>query len=140
MDFMLDSSQYDHIRYALDPNLGEDAVPDEVIESLAYLPAAEAYVLGRDPIAASRDGIEQEARDRAIIYKTAALLSRIIPQIRQTNMAGHTATFVHAETAAERTARLDAMATEQLDLYLLTPVNLAANAPLFVTTVSGRRG
>ena len=140
MAFLLDSSLYDDIRLALDTNLEADAIPDEIIEAVAYLPTAERYVLARDPLAASRTGVEKDARDRAIIYKTAALLSRMIPQIRQTNMAGHTATFVHAETAAERTSRLEAMASEELDTYLLTPVNLAANAPLFVTTVSGRRG
>lgn len=137
---ILPHNRFDDIRYALDPNLGEGAVPDEVILSVGYLPRAERAVRLRDPLADSRTGDEQEMLYIAVIMKTAALLSLVVPQTRQTNMAGHTATFVYSENATERTSRLNAEAEYALDSYLETLDDDVSGAFAFVTTVSGRRG
>lgn len=137
---LLPHNRFDDIRYTLDPSLGEGGVPDELILSVGYLPRAERILRLRDPLADSRTGDEQELLYIAIISKTAALLSQMFPQTRQTNMAGHTATFVYAETAAERTARLHAEADEAMSGYLDVLDDDIVGAGVFVTTVSGRRG
>lgn len=141
MAFLLPPEQYDAIRYAIDPMLDDQGIPNELIESVGYLPAAERWAKARDPLFITRSGEELELLHRGIIMKAASLISMAIPQVRQTNMAGHTATFNYAETAKERSARLAALAEMALDEYLVVSVSdLAADAPIFVTTVSGRRG
>src|SRR5215213_517260 len=85
---------------------GEDALPSAVIESVVYLGQAEAWAKALDPLWATRTGTELDSLLMAIIYRTAGILSPYVPQAKQINMAGHTATFNYAETAAERTNRL----------------------------------
>jgi hypothetical protein len=138
---ILPESRYDDIRVALDPTLGPVAMPSEVIGSFMYLGKAERWALTLDPLAETRTGAEQEALHEAIVYYTASLLSRVIPQARQVNMAGHTATFVYGETAAERTERLLGAANDAIATYLTTTEEFGLEMdPLFVTTVSGQRG
>jgi hypothetical protein len=120
--------------------LGEDAVPSDLIASDLYQGEAERWLLGLDPLAATRVGDEQEAVFRSIILRIAALLSPRLPQARQINMAGHTATFTFGETVTERTARLLTESVSALVLFLpLVEVVDSAFSPAFVTTVSGRR-
>lgn len=136
---ILPEDRYDAIRYTLDPGLDEAAVPTEIIASLAYLGAAERWALDADPLALTRTGDEQESLYAAIIYRTAGLLSPVVPQARQINMAGHNVTLNYAETAAERTSRLLGLADQMLHTYLVVENVLTINAPLFVTTAQGRR-
>jgi hypothetical protein len=136
---ILPRERFDDIRYALDPGLDEVAVDDEIIASVAYLQAAEQWVLSVDPLAASRTGGEQEYVFQAIIFRTAGLLSYAVPQARQVNMAGHNVTLNYAETPAERSARLFAMADLAIGSVVSTTETIAAFAPVFVTTVQGRR-
>lgn len=136
---ILPRDRYDDIRYALDPGLDEVAVDDDIIASVAYLVAAEQWVLSVDPLAASRIGEEQEYVHQAIIYRTAGLLSYAVPQARQVNMAGHNVTLNYAETPSERSARLFSMADIAIGFVVSTVETIAAFTPVFVTTVSGRR-
>ena len=137
---ILPRERYDDIRYTLDPGLDEVAIDDEIIASVAYLVSAERWVLSVDPLAASRTGDDLEHIYQAIIFRTAGLLSPAIPQARQVNMAGHNVTLNYAETAAERTARLLGLADETIGLVVDTTQVATAFTPIFVTTVSGRRG
>ena len=139
MGDILPQNRYDDIRYALDPMMDEVGIDDRIIESPMYLGMAERWARSLDSAADTRTGDEQESLYLAIIYRTAGLLSPTVPQAKQINMAGHNATFNYAETAAERTARLLSTAEVQIGTYidLTPPVSLVA--PVFVTTVSGRR-
>jgi hypothetical protein len=139
MPQMLPKTEYDQIRMALDPTLDEGAIPDELIEMRANLPAAEKWVLSYDADAASRPETELEDIYLAIILKTASLLSPGIPQTKQTNMAGHSATLAYAETPLERGARLAHDAYIVLDRLLQIPAAEASSPYVLVTTVSGRR-
>ena len=136
---ILPEDRYDAIRYTLDPGLDEEAVPTEIIASLAYLGAAERWALNIDPLALSRTGDEQESLYTAIIYRAAGELSPVVPQARQVNMAGHNVTLNYGETASERTARLLGLADAAIGSYIDTSADFVVNAPLFVTTASGRR-
>lgn len=140
MAYLLPVNRYDDIRRAVDPTLEDEAIPDEVISSPVYLGEAERWARGLDVLAATRSGDEQEALYMGIIYYTAALISPMIPQSKQANMAGHAVTFTYGETVEARTARLIGMAHSQLSIYLsILLLADVTDAPLFVTTVSGRR-
>jgi hypothetical protein len=140
MAYLLQPERYDDVRSVLDPMVDEEALPSELISSVVYLGQAEAWAKALDPLWATRTGSELEALELAIVYRVAGLLSPMVPQARQVNMAGHTATLNYAETAAERTSRLLAQAYEVMTGYL--PSLLISEAPVgpfFVTTVAGRR-
>ena len=137
---ILPAERYDEIRYTLDPGLDEEAVPDGIITSLPYLGQAEKWALETDPLAMTRTGEEQESLYAAIIFRTAGLLSVATPQARQINQAGHNVTLVYAETPMERTQRLLQTAYDYIASYLTVPETTTLDAPLFVTTVAGRRG
>lgn len=139
MAFILPANRYDDIRRALDPLIDSEMLPTEVIESDIYLGEAERWIVALDPIAATRTGGELNSVYRAIIRKTAAILSPAYPQARQINMAGHTGTFTFAETPAERTARLDGEALDAVIYYIPALGVVSLDIPTFFTTVSGRR-
>lgn len=138
---LLPESRYDDIRTALDPTLGPTAVPSDTIASPMYLGRAERWARALDVDADTRTGDEQTLLHEAIVLYTAGLLSQVVPQARQVNMAGHTATFVYAETASERTERLLGAANEAIMGYLPSTELYGLDMdPFFVTTVSGQRG
>ena len=136
---ILPRDRYDDIRYALDPGLDEVAVDDDIIGSAPYLGLAERWVTSVDPSAASRTGTQLDYIHEAIIYRTAGLLSNAVPQARQINMAGHNVTLNYAETPAERTARLFALADGAIANIVDPAQTITTFTPVFVTTVSGRR-
>lgn len=139
MAFLLPAIRYPDIRRILDPTLGDAAIPVELIESDLYLGEAERWVVRVDSLAATRTGEEQKAVFRAIIYYTAALISPGLPQTKQENMAGHSATMAFAETAQERTARLLGLASAAIAPFIPAPIPVLTGAVVFVTTVAGRR-
>lgn len=140
MAYLLPAARYDDIRIAVDLMAdGSELFPDEVIESGLVLGRAERWALSLDPIGGARTGDELALFHDAIVYQAAAILSEQTPQSRQVNQAGHTSTFVFAETPAERTARLQNMAINALVAYLPDLVTTVDPEPFFVTTVSGRR-
>ncbi len=139
-DYLLPVERYDDVRSLLDPMVDDEALPSAVIESRVYLGQAEAWAKALDPLWASRTGTELEALLMAIVYRTAGLLSPSVPQAKQINMAGHTATLNFGETPAERTARLLQGAFDFLVGYLPSLIQDPLTiGPFFVTTVSGRR-
>lgn len=139
MAYMLPESKFDEVRRAVDPTLDDGAIPDELIASPLYLGRAEKWVRSYDAQAADRTGVQQEDIHLAIILKTASLLSPGIPQTKQTNMAGHSATFAYAESPEERGARLARDAYSVLDTLLTLPAAEVVGGMVIVTTVSGRR-
>lgn len=139
MAFLLPVDRYNDIRYALDPTLGEEAIDDAIIESEIFLGEAERWVKSVDPTAGTRTGEELQAVFLAIIYRTAGLISPGLPQTKQENMAGHTATMSFAETAAERTARLLGRAETVMATLIPVPAFTLVGSIVFVKTVSGRR-
>lgn len=139
MAYLLPPERDDDIRRAVDPMLDYEAIPVDLIRSDIYLGEAERWALSLDPLGGTRSGVEQDSFYRAIVYMTASLISITVPQSRQVNMAGHTATFTFAETPEQRTARLAGIALAYIAAYLPLAANPTANMPIFVTTVSGRR-
>jgi hypothetical protein len=138
---ILPPERYDDIRAAVDPMLAPEALPAEVIASSIYLGRAEAWITALDPLAPTRVGAELEHVHEAIVLQTASYLSVVVPQTRQANMAGHSATFLYAEDPTTRSARLQNDAFSHVLAYLpsLAP-DIAVTAPIFITTVSGQRG
>jgi hypothetical protein len=63
----------------------------------------------------------------------------MVPQFKQVNMAGHNATLQYGETTTERTARLHADAVGVMAINVPALLVATIDAPIFVTTVSGRR-
>lgn len=139
MAYMLPLDRYPDIRLALDPLIEDDALADEIIESDLFLGEAERWALSVDPAAGTRSGEEQKALYRAIIKRTAALISPAMPQARQINMAGHTGTFTFSETPEQRTKRLFDESMAEFGYYILIS-DVTVNPIVFITTVSGRRG
>lgn len=139
MAFLLPADRYPDIRRVLDPTLGDAALPVELIESDMFLGEAERWVVSQDSSAAGRIGEEQKAVYRAIIYYTAALISPGLPQTKQENMAGHSATLDFAETAQERTSRLLLMAQTAITPFVVIPPAVLTGGIVFITTVQGRR-
>jgi hypothetical protein len=139
MPYLLPEERYDDVRSVLDPMLDEEALPSGVIGSVVYLGQAEAWAKALDPLWATRTGAELESLYMAIIYRTAGILSPSVPQTKQLNMAGHSATLNYGETAAERTNRVVNDAFAFIAGYLPSLLEVEVDAPFFVTTVSGRR-
>jgi hypothetical protein len=138
---ILPAARYDDIRLAVDLTVdGSELFPDEVLQSPLVLGRAERWALSLDPLGETRTGDDLEHFHTAIVYQAAAILSEQSPQARQVNQAGHTATFVFAETPVERTARLQNMAVNEIVAYLPALIEALEPEPFFVTTVSGRRG
>lgn len=138
---LLPKARYDDIRRAVDPMLDDEAIPDELIESSLNLVRAEAWVRLHVPLAESLTGDDLETLYQAIVLHTASLISPTVPQFRQVNMAGHNVTLAYGETVAERTQRLYDASWGLVTLLVpsLTTIQVV-DAPIFVTTVSGRRG
>lgn len=139
MAFLLPTNRYPDIRRILDPTLGDAAIPDALIESDLFLGEAERWVVSQDATALTRTGEELKAVLRAIIYYTAALISPGLPQTKQENMAGHSATMAIDESSSERTARLLRLAQGAIAPLIPAPTPVLVGSIVFVTTVSGRR-
>jgi hypothetical protein len=138
---ILPKHRYDDIRRMVDPMLDDEAIPDELIETHLHLALAEAYIVSLDPLAETRTGTELEAVQDAIVMETAARISPSVPQFRQVNIAGHNVTLNYGETVEQRTQRLHDRAFYLIAGYLPSLLQMQVTAaPIFVTTVSGRRG
>lgn len=75
----IDSKFFDSVRAAIDISLTDDIIPDSVISLPIYQGAAESYVEIRDPLSATRVGIERLHIYKAIVFLTAAYLVPSVP-------------------------------------------------------------
>lgn len=80
---LLDPSNFDAIRAALDIDLTEDDVPDAVLSLDIYQGAGEREVLRRVPEAAGLAGEQGKAAQTAAVLFTAALLAEGLPRTTQ---------------------------------------------------------
>jgi len=71
---ILTSADYPAVRRLVDTQLSAIDLPDAVISEIVYHDAAEAWIVNRDPDAATRTGAEASAVKRATLYWLASLL------------------------------------------------------------------
>mgnify|MGYP001192831459 CR=1 FL=1 len=134
---LLGSSDYPAIRAAIDISLTATDLPDATIALDLYAGAAERWVLGRDPDAASRTGDDALRVKEAAVCACAALLLPALPAIRRET---------HGDDSYERqvvdpekqAAALWGRASAAIDAYL-APDDDDGPRPTFFALASGRR-
>lgn len=85
---ILTSTSYPAIRQALHVSLTPESLPDAMISLDIYMGAAEAEVVRRDPLAASRTGAELLHIKNAIIFLVAAYLAPAIEMVLSESIPG----------------------------------------------------
>lgn len=113
MPLVLAESQYPDVRRAVNPTLDDVAIPNAVIASEVYSGRAARYVERAVVNALARTGEEAKAIQRAIMYKTAANLAEMMPELKQTKLPDQEAIF-DTYTRTERAARLNKLAEEEI--------------------------
>jgi hypothetical protein len=110
----------DAIRAALDLSIDSNTIPDTVIYSMPYGPAAEAEVLDREaqvfptPI----DPVKQAAhREQAAIFLTAARLAHALPMLMEQTL-GDSSYRRNPIDTKRRNAELRTLAEIELAAYL----------------------
>ena len=137
----LTTANYPAIRAALDITLGADRLPDDVIASAAFHPAAEAEVARRlGTLAAAAEG--QAGAIRATILLTAARLLPALPNITQRALTDTRITLAPmAQDARVRQWRAEASREISALRVLLDPTAtdaLAGPATVFTVAPGGR--
>jgi hypothetical protein len=123
-------ADYPAIRAALDITLTAAKLPDEVIASAPYHPAAEAEVTRRLGDLAD-DAVGQTAAVRAVVLLTAARLLPALPNITQRRL-GDSSVSLQPMAMDRRLRELRAMAAQELAALR---AQLDPNAPAAVPTV-----
>ena len=135
---LLTATEYASIRGLLDITLDEDSLPDETIELPPYGPAAERWLLERDPIAGTRTGLQQSAILSALCCYAAALIAPAIPNLTAETQGP----YIYSRQAVnwnERAAQLKARAEQEL-ASVLTPGASVVRFPTMFTVAAGGRG
>lgn len=137
---LLTSEHYGQIRAALDVELTEQDLPDDVIGMSIYLEAANADVLNRDPDAETRTGDDRARVVRAAIYFCAARLAPAIVRVTSLSVVTRDLSYQRATfDPMQRAADLRALAEKELS-ELLTPTATSYGRPVFFTRGPGDRG
>ena len=137
---LLTVADFDQIRKAIDTDLTEEELPDEVIALPIYLGAAEAQVAARLPNVETLSGTALIAARNAIVYATAALLAPIFPQMRAASLGAYRYD-VYALNPEKLAEVLRDKASSQMDMAdtLGGTATVAKLPPIFVVA-PGRRG
>jgi hypothetical protein len=136
MPLVLATSQYPDVRRAVNPTLDDVAIPDSIIASEVYSGRAARYVEAAVTNAAGRTGAEATAVQRAIMYKTAANIAEMMPEIKQSKLPDQEAIF-DTYTRTER-ARLLNQIVEQ-EIATLNSARRTLVRPTFFTLATGSR-
>lgn len=136
MPVVLQSSQYPDVRRAVNPTLDDVAIPDAVIASEVYAGRAARYIERAVVNAAGRTGAEATAVQRATMYKTAALLAEMMPEIKQSKLPDQEAIF-DTYSRKERALALNKIVDEEVGL--LNSVRATLVRPTFFTLATGTR-
>lgn len=137
---ILDETQYEQVRAAIDTSLTEDDLPDATIALDLYAGAANRWLLRRDSDAATRMGDDAASVTLAAVLYCAALLVGAIPRLTQENHDGVTSYTRALETPAQIAERLLARAEDALAGVLEPSAPTTASIPTMFTRASGRRG
>lgn len=134
---ILSTADFPQVRAAIDPLLGEDELPDDVIALPVYRGAAEADVLRRLPNAATFLGEDGDRVRYAVIYLTAALLAPALPDVTSVQL-GQSRYQQEPRDTWKRVGYLQGMAARQL-ASLIDPFGGDGHPKLF-GLVPGTRG
>lgn len=138
MGLLIDSTHHPAIRAALDVSLDTKTLPDATIALQIYLDAAEAEVIARDPLAASRTGDAETHIENAAIFLTAARLAPAIPQLVRVNRGSVGYQRMNVDWT-QRAAELRQLADAEI-AAVLTPTETAPGRPTMFSRASGTRG
>jgi hypothetical protein len=105
------------VRAAIDVSLDEDTLPDDVITLEIFADAAEADLLQRDPVAATRPASEQPRVRRALVYYTAARIAPALPGYTSETLGAYKYSRPEWD-GAKRAAELKALAERELAVLL----------------------
>jgi hypothetical protein len=136
---LLSSSDYPAIRAAIDVSLDSTMLSDEVIAMPIYAEAAEAEVLARDPLAATREGSAWQRVVNAAIYLAAARLVRAVPWIKSEGIGGERQYSCQEVDLDALVSDLRSKAEAEL-AAVLEPSNQSPSRPVMFALASGRRG
>lgn len=113
MPLVLSPSLYPDVRRAVNPSLDDVAIPDSVIASEPFSKRAARYVERAVVNAEARVGEEAASVQRAILYKTAANLAEMLPELKQTKLPDQEAIF-DTYSRKERAALLNKIVEEEI--------------------------
>ena len=135
---LLSAADYPAIRAAIDVSLTARVLPDSVIGLPIYVDAAEAEVLARDPLAATRTGGELQHIQNAAVLLTAALLAPALPGYTAEDFSEYS--YQRKTDWATRAAELRKRAEAELAAVLEPENPTTASKPTMFTTAPGTRG
>lgn len=143
---LLSILEFPAIRAAIDISLSDGNLPDSVIKLSIYQGAAENWVLERDPNAANyaEGGSTPDAAKaahvvNAAIYRTAALLCPVIPNITRDDFGADEGYTRQAMNYAKRADELTDLASAEIAAYLVAEPTTTQMPPFF-TVGQGYRG
>ena len=136
---ILTLTDFPAVRAVIDVKLTEDDLPDEVMLSPAYIGAAEAWVLSRDPQAETRTGDEAAHITRAAVFYMASLL---VPAVaRLTSVSIQTVDMSYSKPPidiSKRVKELKALAEDEINM-LLKPSEITPEKPKMFKLGKSRR-
>lgn len=135
---LLTTADYPAIRAALDVSLTARDLPDSVIGLAIYVGAAEAEVLVRDPVAASRIGAEKQHLVNAAVFLTAAYLAPALPALTKERFAEYS--YEQEVDWLARAADLRRRFEAELAAVLAPNDAATYSRPTMFTTAAGTRG
>lgn len=138
MPYVLTSVSFPAIRAAIDVSIDSVMLPDSIISLDIYQGRAESELGQLDPDYAERDGDDEIRVKRALVYLTAALLCKVVPQITRETIATLSTQRAQVDWN-ERASELRAMANDEVALYVSEDAR-TVNIPTLFTTAPGYRG
>lgn len=113
--FLTEPEHFDSVRRAIDVEIDEEILEDEVIEDAVYLTRAAQEILLLDPAAETRTGNAEAAIILATIFKVAALLIPAMPQIITEQFVDYRARF-NPMKQADMIGMLNAAVEDQIQI------------------------
>lgn len=135
---LITATHYPAVRAALDVSLTVLVLPDATIALSIYHGAAEAEILARDPLAATRTGDELQHIQNAAVLLTAALLAPALPGYTAEDFSEYS--YQRKTDWATRAAELRKRAEAELAAVLEPENPTTASKPTMFTTAPGTRG
>lgn len=136
---LLSSADYPTVRAALDVKLTAATLADATIALPIYLGAAEAEIVRRDPLAASRTGAALQHVKNACVLLCAALLAPAMPSLTGEDIGSYAYTRKAIDWPA-RAAELRLAAERELAAVLTPATVTTASRPTMFAVAAGGRG
>ena len=135
---LLYEADYPAVRAALDVQLTSRELPDSVIGLPLYVGAAEAEILVRDPLAATRTGAAWQHIVNATVLLTAALLAPALPAITSERFSEYS--YDRDVDWLALAAALRRRAETELAFVLTPTAPTVASRPTIFAVATGTRG